>query len=153
MNISTSAALFARALVLMLAMRSLLLVHAYRFEFTGNPLVSHVSSADPSAHVWDGKVWVYTSKDGNLLENGHSESDPWTYAYMDGYHAFSSTDMVNWVDHGEIFHSRDVSWGGPGWMWAPSAARKNGKVYLYYPKKDVRKPWLAGVECAAFFAD
>jgi len=98
---------------------------------------SYVSSADPDAHVWDGKVWVYTSTDGNLLNHGYSTSDPWTYAYMEGYRAFSSDDMVNWEDHGEIFNSNDISWGGYGWMWAPGAARKDGKYFLYYPKKDV----------------
>jgi len=100
-------------------------------------MVSHVSSADPDAHVWDDTVWVYTSTDGNLREHGYSgdSTDPWTYAYMDGYHVFSSTDMINWQDHGEVFHSRDVAWGGDGWMWAPGAARRDGTYYLYYPHK------------------
>ena len=115
-----------------------LTVVAYDFQYRGNPLVSHVSSADPDAHVWDDTVWIYTSTDGNLFEEGYEDGDSWTYAYMDGYRAFSTTDMINWVDHGEIFHSRDVSWGSRGWMWAPGAARRNGKYYLYYPHKDVR---------------
>ena len=109
--------------------------HGLEFQYKGNPLISHVSSADPDAHVWDDTVWVYTSTDGNLREHGYTDSDPWTYAYMDGYQVFSTKDMINWEDHGEIFHSRNVPWGGQGWMWAPGAARKNGIYYLYYPHK------------------
>ena len=109
---------------------------ALEFRYSGNPLVAHVSSADPDAHVWDDTVWVYTSQDANLRDHGYnSDSDPWTYEYMDGYHVFSTKDMIQWEDHGEIFHSRNVAWGGEGWMWAPGATRKDGTYYLYYPHK------------------
>jgi len=90
-----------------------------------NPVIRHIRTADPSAHIWnDGKVWMYTSRDAEDAVN---------YNSMDGYLAFSSTDMVNWTDHGEVFHSRDIPWGVPGWMWAPTAIYKNGKYYLLYP--------------------
>ena len=98
---------------------------------------NYVSAADPDCHVWDDTVWCYTSTDGNLLEHGLSKSDGWTYEFMEGYRVFSSTDMTNWVDHGEIFNSKDCPWGGYGWMWAPGVARKDGRYYLYYPKRDV----------------
>ncbi len=90
-----------------------------------NPVIKHVRTADPSAHIWeDGKVWMYTSGDAEDAVN---------YNTMDGYRAFSSTDMVNWTDHGEVFHSRDIPWGVSGWMWAPTAIYKNNKYYLLYP--------------------
>ncbi|UMB54126.1 family 43 glycosylhydrolase [Lutibacter sp. A64] len=90
-----------------------------------NPVIRHIRTADPSAHVWkDGKVWMYTS--------GNPE-DAVNYDTMDGYRAFSSTDMVNWTDHGVVLHSKDISWGAKGWMWAPTAIFKNGKYYLLYP--------------------
>ncbi|WP_298551305.1 family 43 glycosylhydrolase [uncultured Algibacter sp.] len=90
-----------------------------------NPVIRHMRTADPSAHVWeDGKVWMYTSQD---------MEDATFYDSMDGYHAFSSTDMVNWTDHGEVLHSRDIPWGAKGWMWAPTAIYKNNKYYLLYP--------------------
>ncbi|WP_435414379.1 family 43 glycosylhydrolase [Polaribacter aestuariivivens] len=90
-----------------------------------NPVIRHIRTADPSAHVWkDGKVWMYTSQD---------MEDATFYDSMDGYHAFSSTDMVNWTDHGEVLHSRDIPWGAKGWMWAPTAIYKNNKYYLLYP--------------------
>lgn len=90
-----------------------------------NPIIRHIRTADPSAHIWDdGKVWIYTS---------HDMEDATFYDSMDGYHAFSSTDMVNWTDHGEVLHSRDIPWGVSGWMWAPTAIYKNNKYYLIYP--------------------
>jgi hypothetical protein len=83
---------------------------------------------------------VYCSKDANLKNYGLSWQDG-RYDYMDGYHLLSTTNMVDWVDHGEIFHSRSVGWGPSGWMWAPTAAwnGKSGnaaKYYLYFPHKD-----------------
>jgi hypothetical protein len=54
---------------------------------------------------------------------------------MDKYHVFSTDDMVNWTDHGEILGAADVAWGRSegGFMWAPDCAYKNGTYYLYFP--------------------
>lgn len=105
-----------------------------------NPLFREFRTADPSAHIWkDGKVWVYTSQDhGN------------TFDTMDGYLAFSTTDMKKWTSHGEVLHSRDLSWGVPGYMWAPTAAYRNGKYYLIFPhsKKNNRN-----MSCGVAVAD
>lgn len=92
-----------------------------------NPIIRHVRTADPSAHIWDdkGTLWIYTSGDPN-----DSCSD---YSTMDGYRAFSTTDMVNYTDHGVILHSSNISWGVPGYMFAPTFAYKNGKYYCIYP--------------------
>jgi arabinoxylan arabinofuranohydrolase len=115
----------------------------------GNPLVRHTSAADPDAHVWGDTVWVYCSMDANLKDYGLGPND-YKYDYTDGYRLFSTTDMVNWVDHGEIFHSRNVNWGPSGWMWAPSAAwngktGSDAKYFLYYPHKDWEGVWRVGV--------
>lgn len=117
--------------------------YPYSFKFEGNPLVKHHSAADPDVQVWDGKVWMYCSQDHEMRPG-----DSGTYDAMDGYHAFSSTDLVNWTDHGEVLHSKNIKWGVDGWMWAPGAARKNGKYYLYYPHKDKENVWRIGVAIA-----
>lgn len=95
-------------------------------------------TADPSAHVWaDGKtVWLYCSHDMDNAMN---------YNTMDEQHVFSSTDMVNWTDHGVALSSKDVSWGVPGYMWAPDCAFKNGTYYYYFPHKDKKDKWRIGV--------
>ena len=108
-------------------------------ETSGNPIIRHIRSADPAAEVWnDGRVWIYAS---------HDQEDATDYSNMDGYHVFSSSDLVNWTDHGEILHSRDVGWGNPGggWMFAPDAAYKNGTYYLYFPHLSSEWRWRIGV--------
>lgn len=128
----------------------------YNFKYEGNPLSRLHGAADPSVHVWDGVVWVFTSQDRNMDSTKHRHH----YAAMDGYHAFSSADMINWTDHGEIFHSSMLNqsqWGPTpeNYMWAPGAARKKDKngvwtYYLYYPHnaKFGGERWVTGVATA-----
>jgi len=119
------------------------LQYPYEFKFEGNPLSRMHSATDPDVQVWDGVVWMYCSQDRNLDSTKHKHH----YDAMDGYHAFSSTDMVNWTDHGEIFHSSDVSWAWEkgGFLWAPGSARMDGKYFLYYPIKNKEGEWRVGV--------
>lgn len=94
---------------------------------SGRPALTSIYTADPSAHVWDdGRIYIYAS---------HDQDPPRGCDLMDHYHVFSSSDMSNWRDEGEILCSDDVKWGRPegGFMWAPDAAHKNGKYYFYYP--------------------
>lgn len=92
-----------------------------------NPFVRNNYMADPSAHVWsDGRLYVYPS---------HDIDPPRGCDLMDKYHVFSTDDMVNWTDHGEILGAADVQWGRAegGFMWAPDCAYKNGMYYFYFP--------------------
>ena len=103
-----------------------------------NPIVSHMFTADPSAHVWqDGRLYVYPSTD--IAGTG--------YGKMDGYHVFSTDDMITWKDHGEILNSSQVEWGrkGGGFMWAPDCVYKNGTYYFFFPHKNAEEVWEVGV--------
>lgn len=119
------------------------LKYPYHFKFEGNPLSRMHGAADPEVQVYDGVVWVYCSQDRKKNPAIHVRG----YDSMDGYHAFSSSDLVNWTDHGEIFHSSDVPWAWEkgGFLWAPGSARANGKYYLYYPIKNKEGQWRVGV--------
>src|SRR5690606_11960966 len=81
-----------------------------------NPFIRHMYTADPSARVWaDGRLYVYAS---------HDMAPPRGCDLMDQYHVFSTDDMVNWTDHGEILRASQVPWGKPlsndaKFMWAP----------------------------------
>ncbi len=131
------------------------ITYPYNYTYNGNPLVRNQSTTDPDVHVWNDTVWMYCSQD-------HQAIDGNIYASMDGYHAFSSSDLINWTDHGVVFHSsmlKAESWGltQSGWMWAPGAARKqdaNGvwTYYLYYPHNKAvagaGEDWVTGVATA-----
>jgi len=95
--------------------------------FGANPFITSIYTADPSAHVWsDGRLYVYPS---------HDIDPPLGSNLMDRYHVFSTADMVDWRDEGEILRASEVSWSGPpgGFMWAPDCAYKNGTYYFYFP--------------------
>ena len=108
---------------------------AQKFQSTD---VGHMYTADPSAHVWtiDGeeRLYVYAS---------HDQEPAQGCGRMDRYHVFSTTDMVEWTDHGEILNSTQVPWAGPsmGFMWAPDAAYRDGKYYFYYPHPSDDDNW------------
>ncbi len=110
-----------------------------------NPIIRHVRTADPSAHIWDdGKLWVYTSGDPDSAVD---------YSTMDGYRAFSTIDMVNYEDHGVILHSSHLSWGVPGYMWAPTFAFKNGKYYCIFPHSYTLENSKDSMKCGVAVSD
>ncbi|WP_226876509.1 glycoside hydrolase family 43 protein [Microbulbifer hainanensis] len=96
------------------------------------PLVTHIYIADPSAHVFDGKIYIYPSHD---IEAGIAFNDNGDHFAMEDYHVFSMESPGSAaVDHGPALHVRDVPWAERQ-MWAPDAACKNGKYYFYFPAK------------------
>src|SRR6266705_3756866 len=110
--------------------------------FAANPFITSIYTADPSAHVWaDGRLYVYPSRDID---------PPRGCDLMDRYHVFSTADMVNWRDEGEILRASQVEWGRPegGFMWAPDCAFKDGTYYYYFPHPSDtawNKSWKIGV--------
>lgn len=97
------------------------------------PLVTHIFTADPSAHVFEGKIYVYPSHD--LDHDGPTNDNGDQYA-MEDYHVLSLDNFDSaCVDHGEALHVKDVPWASKQ-MWAPDAAYKNGKYYLFFPARD-----------------
>ena len=106
------------------------------------PLVTNIFTADPSAHVFDGKIYVYPSHD--IPHDGEDDDDGGEYI-MEDYHVLSmdSLDSVC-TDNGEALHMKDVPWVGRQ-MWAPDCACKDGKYYLYFPAKDKNDVFRIGV--------
>ena len=97
------------------------------------PLVTHLYTADPSAHVFEDKIYIYPSHD---LEHDAVSDDSGDQYAMEDYHVFSMDDIdAPVVDHGEVLHVKDVPWASQQ-MWAPDAAYKNGTYYFYFPAKD-----------------
>jgi len=106
------------------------------------PLVSHIYTADPSAHVFDGKIYIYPSHD---IDAGIPFNDNGDHFGMEDYHVFSMENIdAATVDNGVALHVKDVAWATRQ-MWAPDAAYKNGKYYLYFPAKRATGIFQIGV--------
>lgn len=96
------------------------------------PLISHMYTADPSAHVFDGKIYIYPSHD---IEAGIPFNDNGDHFGMEDYHVISMDNpTAKAVDNGVALHVKDVVWAEKQ-MWAPDAAHKDGKYYLFFPAK------------------
>ncbi|MEQ4724861.1 family 43 glycosylhydrolase [Nonomuraea sp. B19D2] len=90
-----------------------------------NPIVQTIYTADPAPLVHNGRVYLYT---------GHDE-DGSTYFTMKEWRVWSSTDLVNWTDHGSPMSVATFSWASAD-AWAGQAVYRNGKFYWYVPVKD-----------------
>ncbi len=100
-----------------------------------NPLITDQFTADPTARVFEGRVYVYPSHD--IREPpGYTGRKNWFV--MEDYHVFSSDNLTDWTDHGVILSQKDVPWADPNAfaMWAPDCVFKDGKYYFYFPTKD-----------------
>ena len=101
------------------------------------PLVTHIYTADPSAHVFDGRLYVYPSHD---IDAGIPFDDDGSHFGMQDYHVLRmEAPDAEAVDCGVALHIRDVPWAERQ-MWAPDAATKAGRYYLYFPAKRRRRP-------------
>lgn len=106
------------------------------------PLVSHIYTADPSAHVFDGRIYIYPSHD---IETGAVEDDMGNHFQMNDYHVLSLAAPGEPVtDHGVVLSLEDVPWADKQ-LWAPDAAYKNGTYYFVFPAKDKQGVFRIGV--------
>lgn len=106
------------------------------------PLVTEIYTADPSAHIFDGKIYVYPSHD---FEAGVPEDDLGSHFDMRDYRILSMDKIGGEVTiHDVALDKADVPWVGRQ-MWAPDAAYKDGSYYLYFPAKDKEDVFRIGV--------
>lgn len=96
------------------------------------PLVEHVYTADPSAHVFDGRIYIYPSHD---IDGGVPSNDLGDQYCMRDYHVFRmDSPLGEAVDCGRVLDVADVPWAAQQ-MWAPDVARRDGRYYFYFPAK------------------
>ena len=89
-----------------------------------NPIIQTNFTADPAPLVYKGTVYLYTS---------HDEDDA-TGFHMLNWKLYTSTDMVNWTDHGTVASLSTFPWAvQSNDAWAPQVIERNGKFYLYVP--------------------
>ncbi len=106
------------------------------------PLVKHIFTADPSAHVFNGKIYIYPSHD---IDAGVRQNGDGDHFAMRDYHVLSmDTPGGKVTDHGVALDIGDIPWAGRQ-LWAPDAAFRNGTYYLYFPVKDKNDVFRIGV--------
>lgn len=100
------------------------------------PIIQTKFTADPAPMVHKGTVYLYTTHDEDYAPEGMAGFR------MKEWLLYTSTDMVNWTDHGTIANLYNFKWADPavsGWggfengAWAPQCIERNGKFYLYCP--------------------
>lgn len=97
------------------------------------PLVQHIYTADPSVHLFNGRIYIYPSHD---IDAGIPFDDEGSHFAMEDYHVLSMEDPNGEaIDHGIALHVKNVPWAVKQ-MWAPDAATKAGKYFLYFPARN-----------------
>ena len=110
--------------------------------YLSEPLVSHIYTADPSAHVFNGRIYIYPSHD---TATGTPEDDLGSHFNMMDYHLLSMDSVGGKVtDHGVALDIKNIPWAGRQ-LWAPDAAFANNTYYLYFPVKDKQDVFRIGV--------
>jgi len=98
------------------------------------PLVTDIYIADPSAHSFNGRIYVYPSHDRESNIQFNDRGDQYDMA---DYHVVSMDKVGGEViDHGVAMKVEDVKWASKQ-LWAPDAAKgSDGKYYLYFPARN-----------------
>lgn len=91
-----------------------------------NPIIQTYFTADPAPMVYNGTVYLYTTHD--------EDETVANFFTMYDWRCYSTTDMVNWRDHGAVASLNDFAWSDKtNGAWAPQCIERNGKFYLYCP--------------------
>jgi hypothetical protein len=106
-----------------------------------NPIVQTNYTSDPAPMVYDGTMYLITTHDENVAGQPCSAVAGYTLCRWFG---FSSTDMVNWTDHGTVASWSTFSWASTA-AWAPQAIPRNGNFYLYVPLSNKSGGTVIGV--------
>ena len=96
-----------------------------------NPIIRDQFSADPTARVFRNKIYLFPSHD--ILATQGKGRVGWFC--MEDYHVFSSSNLMDWEDHGVVVSQTAVPWADPAGysMWAPDCIERKGKYYFYFP--------------------
>ena len=88
------------------------------------PIIQTKYTADPAPMVYNDTVFLYTT---------HDEDDAEGFKMQD-WLLYTSTDMVNWTDHGVVASLKSFDWvKRDNGAWAEQVVERNGKFYMCCP--------------------
>jgi len=102
--------------------------------FAQNPVIQTHYSPDPAPMVYKNTVYVYTGDDIPGFD----------FYYMTKWRVHSSSDMVNWTDHGSPIALESFTWARDR-AWAAQCIERNGKFYWYICAQTVQNNMAIGV--------
>ena len=103
-------------------------------EQVNMPLFQTKYTADPSPLVIGDTLFLYTSHDASPEDIPDANEKNSAGFFMYDWLLWSTTDMVNWTEHGAVASLKDFSWRGrENGAWAIQTVERDGKYYLYAP--------------------
>jgi hypothetical protein len=91
------------------------------------PVIQTKFTADPAPMVYNDTIFLYVTRDEAPADGGMANFQMFEWLL------YTSTDMVNWTDHGAVASLKNFTWAGSNGAWAPQCIERNGKFYLYCP--------------------
>ena len=106
------------------------------------PLVKDLFTADPSAHVFNGKIYIYPSHDRDIDTEDNDNGDQYD---MNDYHVYVMEDTNKYPkDLGCVLKLTDIPWASKQ-VWAPDCVEKDGKYYFVFPARDKQGMFRIGM--------
>ena len=123
------------ALLSILAMTVALTASAQEVDKQMNmPIFQTKYTADPSPLVVGDTLFVYTSHDSSPEDIVDENEEGSAGFFMYDWLLWTTTDMVNWTEHGAVASLQDFKWRSrENGAWAIQTVERNGKYYLYAP--------------------
>ena len=117
-----------------------------RLQAQNRPVVQTKFTADPAPMVHNGTVYLYTSHDEDDAPEGMGRF------LMKEWLLYSSTDMVNWTDHGAVASLKNFEWteNKENGAWAPHCIERNGKFVYISHSSDARMDGGVKIELDSF---
>ena len=110
-----------------------------------SPLVKHIYTADPSAHVFNNRIYIYPSHDRETSIPFNDNGDQYD---MSDYHVLSMPHLPDGLvtDHGIALSQESIPWVSKQ-LWAPDCAfnASTGEYHLFFPARDKEGIFRIGV--------
>ena len=97
-------------------------VMEHEYTAKGNPLFTHMHTADPAALVENDTLWLFTGVDEPGQNNGYN---------MRKWAVFSTTDLHHWTQYPTPLYVTDFKWAKSKQAYAWHVVERGGKYYWY----------------------